>query len=99
MWTGHGIGHGQTWKTVPKAVGAIYTNTSGRTILAYPTATVSGSNYVQMTFYVNGVVVASWQSGGPYATALGSPIPIPPGANYMATISGGGYLAWWAELS
>lgn len=80
-----------------KSAGTIYTNSTGRPIIAMPNA--QGGNWVEMTFYVDGVEVAKWNSGGTsYSQKVGGPIVIPPGATYSVTIANG-FLGYWAELS
>lgn len=97
VWVGQGIGYGQTWKVVPKVAGVTYTNSTGKPIIAAPNA--QGGSWVQMTFYVDGLEVSRWNSGGAgYSQKVGAPIIIPVGASYSITIDNG-YLGYWLELS
>ena len=94
------IGVGQSWQdvTVSRAVGATYTNITGRPIqLLISCSDTAGQ--VDVEFYVDGssILTQRYDVSGSYGTANISVI-IPSGSTYRLTLSGGAAIVKWSEL-
>ena len=94
------FGVGQTWQDVTssRAVGATYTNITGRPIqLLISCSDTAGQ--VDVEFYVDGssILTQRYDVSGSYGTANISVI-IPSGSTYRLTLSGGAAIVKWSEL-
>ncbi len=95
-----GIGNGQTWQnvTASRALGTIYTNTTGRTIAVEVSVTYTGGA-ADLTASVGGGAVKISGSGTAAVPRINSSVIVPPGAAYLFAVSGGtGALNIWSEL-
>ena len=93
-----GLGYDQTWQDVKtsRASGGTYTNSTGKPIVIAVAA--SGTNYIVISFIINGVSVFYHNTGGgAYSQNGGAQIIVPNGATYGVTITAG-ILSSWFEL-
>lgn len=99
-----GVGDGQTWQnlTSSRAIGATYTNSTGRAIMFSVTATGNGG-FIQAILIgvINGVTIIS--NGANSGTAGGATyasfsLIVPNGATYSAVNGNGCTLQTWFEL-
>jgi len=92
------IGRCQTWQNVTanRVSGTIYTNTSGNPIMV--SVSVSGQPYQVFSMGINGITVATSNSGGVNYSQIGCvSIIVPAGSNYVANVNTGS-IATWFEL-
>jgi hypothetical protein len=87
------IGVDQTWQVVTRAEATTYTNTTGRTIIAY--ISVATTNAAGTTGVVNGVTVHSTTTNVTGTMRIPIVLTVPPGGTYSATWSS---LVSWVEL-
>lgn len=80
------LGYGQTWQSVVRTSGTTYYNTTGKPILFYLTANVTGS----LSVTVNGVAMPDAQA----SNNANISIVIPPGASYSYTLVGSAQASW-----
>jgi len=92
------IGLDQTWQDVlgSRALGTIYTNTTGRPI-ALSIRGVSASASVSISLEVNGVAIAEFNDASANAAKFTVSGIVPPGATYRLTASNFP-ISVWAEL-
>jgi hypothetical protein len=92
-----GVGAGQTWQSVTRAIGTTYTNSTGKPITVAITATCSSGNTVQ-GLTINGLAVYAG-SVNVLGAACGFSLIIPNGATYVTLTNGGTLtLVTWVEL-
>ncbi|UFK92836.1 MULTISPECIES: phage tail protein [Providencia] len=100
---GSGLGYGQTWQNVKasRAVGTVYTNSTGKPIVLLVTASTSANDRMNgINIHVNGVVIATSMTYGNGAKAPVSAI-IPHGATYKIDYPSGTvspFIHQWFEL-
>lgn len=89
----YSLGYGQTWRSVSRASGTVYYNTTGRPIMAHcwNATGASGSN----TFYINGLGFPSAYSSSSNQVWTHT-LVIPPGASYSCSMTNG--YGGWIEL-
>jgi len=81
-------------KTSARAIGATYTNTSGKEITVYVT-TYSNTNNANCTVYINGLAVSAEQS--PIGLNVSLMFPVKPGETYSVDWSTSPVLVSWYE--
>ncbi|QQE95069.1 phage tail protein [Providencia rettgeri] len=100
---GSGLGYGQTWQNVKasRAVGTVYTNSTGKPIVILVTASTSANDRMNgVNIHVNGVVIATSMTYGNGAKAPVSAV-IPHGSTYKIDYPSGTvspFIHQWFEL-
>ncbi|WP_275074902.1 phage tail protein [Providencia rettgeri] len=100
---GSGLGYGQTWQNVKasRAVGTVYTNSTGKPIVLLVTASTSANDRMNgINIHVNGVVIATSMTYGNGAKAPVSAV-IPHGSTYKIDYPSGTvspFIHQWFEL-
>ncbi|HEM8290998.1 TPA: phage tail protein [Providencia stuartii] len=100
---GSGLGYGQTWQNVKasRAVGTVYTNSTGKPIVLLVTASTSANDRMNgVNIHVNGVVIATSMTYGNGAKAPVSAV-IPHGSTYKIDYPSGTvspFIHQWFEL-
>lgn len=100
---GSGLGYGQTWQNVKasRAVGTVYTNSTGKPIVLLVTASTSANDRMNgVNIYINGVVIATSMTYGNGAKAPVSAV-IPHGSTYKIDYPSGTvspFIHQWFEL-
>ncbi|EMM9642005.1 phage tail protein [Providencia rettgeri] len=101
--TGSGLGYGQAWQNVKasRAVGTVYTNSTGKPIVLLVTASTSANDRMNgINIHVNGVVIATSMTYGNGAKAPVSAV-IPHGSTYKIDYPSGTvspFIHQWFEL-
>ena len=100
---GSGLGYGQTWQNVKasRAVGTVYTNSTGKPIVLLVTASTSANDRMNgINIHVNGIVIATSMTYGNGAKAPVSAV-IPHGSTYKIDYPSGTvspFIHQWFEL-
>ena len=84
-------------QTLSRVLGTVYTNTTGKP-MHVSVSVVNGGAASNLTLIVNGITQTEQGQASPGAVYQVSGI-IPNGATYEATISSGGTLNSWVEVS
>lgn len=90
------FGYGQTPQnvTASRALGTTYYNTTSRPIWVHVSGTLGSSNPTLTVTMPGGTSVVFTGNGGTSNAACFVATPIPPGASYVAAITGGSMTAW-----
>ncbi|EOX6882451.1 phage tail protein [Providencia stuartii] len=100
---GSGLGYGQTWQNVKasRAVGTVYTNSTGKPIVLLVTASTSANDRMNgVNIHINGVVIATSMTYGNGAKASVSAV-IPHDSTYKIDYPSGTvspFIHQWFEL-
>jgi hypothetical protein len=89
-----GIGIGQTWQSVSRALNTTYTNSTGKPIQV--SATINQPSGSGFTFIIDGVTVAGDSSIANSSAIYG--LIVPNNSTYRISATGGANIDVWAEL-